>query len=172
MAAAQTPPPNLHLTDLQNRPFSIPNANQQATVFVFISHECPVTRQYMPLLRQLHGQCQAKGIAFYGIFPQGNYQADELAQFGRLHQVAFRLLIDRRGKCVDWLGARVVPEVFVLDSAGRVCYSGAIDNQFYAIGKRRPEVTENYLKDALDALLDNKAVAVSKTTAIGCFIEE
>ena len=58
-AAAQESTPNLHLTDLRNHPFSITNAEPHtATVLVFISHECPVTQQYM----QLHGQYQSKTI--------------------------------------------------------------------------------------------------------------
>ncbi len=172
-AAAQTPMPNLHLADLRNRPFSITNAGPHtATVLVFISHECPITQQYAPLLRQLHGQYQSKGIAFYGVFPQGKYKPGELAAFAGLYGIPFRLLIDRRGKCAEWLDARVVPEVFLLDSGSRVLYSGAIDNRFYAIGKRRPEVTETYLKDALDAVLNKMAIKTNKTAAIGCFIQK
>ena len=172
-AAAQTPMPDLHLADLQNRSCSIANAQQHtAAVLIFISHECPVTQQYVPLLRQLHGQYQSKGIAFYGIFPKGRYKAGELAAFAGLYGIPFHLLIDRRGKCVDWLKASVVPEVFLLDSGGRVLYSGAIDNRFYAIGKRRPEVTETYLEDALEAVLNRTAIKTNKTAAIGCFIEK
>lgn len=172
-AAAQEPMPDLHLADLRNRPFSITNAGQPtATVLVFISHECPVTQQYTPLLRQLHGQYQSKGIAFYGVFPQGKYKARELAAFAGLYGIPFRLLVDRRGECAEWLNARVVPEVFLLDSGSRVLYSGAIDNRFYAIGKRRPEVTETYLKDALEAVLNRTAIKTNKTAAIGCFIEK
>jgi hypothetical protein len=69
------------------------------------------------------------------------------------------------------LGATVAPEVFVLDSAGTVLYSGSIDNLAYATGKKRMEATEFFLKDAMENILSGKPVAVKSTIAYGCLIE-
>ena len=171
-ASAQMAPPDLRLKDLEKYPFAASIRQNTATVFIFLGHECPVTQQYMPLLRQLHENYQPKGVAFCGIFLPNTGKPEEFRRFARLHEVPFRLMIDRKGRCVQWLQASIVPEVFVVDSVGKVLYRGAIDDRFYALGKRRPEVRENYLKDALAAIVNGTAIKTNKTAAIGCFIEK
>jgi hypothetical protein len=61
--------------------------------------------------------------------------------------------------------ARTTPTVFVLDRARKVAYRGAVDDYF------KPEgVTRRYVREALDALLAGKAVAISETESPGCDI--
>ncbi len=147
-------------------------AKNRATVIVFMNPECPITQQYIPLLARLHQQQEPSGIGFYGVFPTSIYEEKELKRFQQTYPVSFPLLIDtRKGKCTRWLQATVTPEVFVLDSAGQIRYQGAIDNQFYALGKRRAEVTDHYLTDALDALVHQSEVRVKQTQPLGCLIE-
>lgn len=61
-----------------------------------------------------------------------------------------------------YLKATTTPEVFVLNNKGEVVYSGAIDNWAIDLGEKRQVITEFYLKDALNALLQNKKIAVKK----------
>ena len=52
-----------------------------------------------------------------------------------------------------------------------VIYRGAIDNWFYELGRYRLEITDHYLIDAINASLDGKKPALTKTEALGCFIQ-
>jgi hypothetical protein len=52
-----------------------------------------------------------------------------------------------------------------------VIYQGRIDNWAYELGKKRKVITEYNLKDALTSVLLNKPISVSKTKAVGCYIE-
>ncbi len=171
--AAQTGVPDISLRDIDNQSFSTKMiGQQQATVFVFVNPECPITQHYMPLLDTLQARYRSAGVAVYGIFPPSAYKEDELKQFRTTYQATFPLLVDtRKGKCVRWLQATTTPEVFLLDSTGRIRYQGAIDNRFYALGKRRTQVTEHYLADALEAVLHKTDIKIRQTKALGCLIE-
>ena len=63
-------------------------------------------------------------------------------------------------------GAERTPDVFVLDATGRVTYHGAIDDSVEPEG-----VGTRYLRDALDAALDDRAPAVAETPPVGCTIK-
>jgi peroxiredoxin len=63
-------------------------------------------------------------------------------------------------------GAERTPDVFVLDRGGRVIYHGAIDDSV------EPDaVGSTYLRDALDAALDDRPPAVAQTPPVGCTIK-
>jgi hypothetical protein len=63
-------------------------------------------------------------------------------------------------------GASRTPEVFLFDRERRLVYHGAIDDS------RDPgRVRERYLRDALDALLDDGVPAVAETPPVGCTIK-
>jgi len=47
-----------------------------------------------------------------------------------------------------------------------------IDHWFYDLGSYRQQTTENYLKDALDAVLKGAEPILKKTDAIGCIIQK
>ncbi len=53
---------------------------------------------------------------------------------------------------------------------GEVLYRGAIDNWYHALGKNRPAPTEHYLKNALDAVLNNTPILTQRTEAVGCLM--
>jgi hypothetical protein len=69
------------------------------------------------------------------------------------------------------LGARVMPEAFVFNEAGELIYSGAIDDFFYKLGRRRAKISHRYVEDALKAIADGRKPAISRIEPIGCFIE-
>jgi peroxiredoxin len=58
------------------------------------------------------------------------------------------------------------PEVFLFDRDRRLVYHGAIDDN-----RNEDDVTANYLRDAIDALLDDRDPPVSETAAVGCSVK-
>jgi thiol-disulfide isomerase/thioredoxin len=56
--------------------------------------------------------------------------------------------------------------VFVFDAARKLRYVGAIDDS-----ERVQHVTKHYVRDALDALLAGRELAVTKTKVVGCSIK-
>lgn len=64
-------------------------------------------------------------------------------------------------------GAQRTPHYFLFDAAGRLVYSGRMDNSPRDV--TRKETQE--LQDAVDALISGKPVPVPQTDAIGCNVK-
>ena len=72
---------------------------------------------------------------------------------------------------LEHLGAKVTPEVFLLDQEYTIHYNGAIDNWFYSLGKNRNLITSHYLEDAMNSLLNGTKIQIPYVQAICCYIE-
>jgi thiol-disulfide isomerase/thioredoxin len=141
---------------------------QRYTAYVFMGTECPISQKYIPTLNdiaQSHPQLQV-----IGVFSEQLLSA-ELDEFRTQFNVNFELMHDPNFEMADRFSAAVTPEVFLVDHQGTIGYSGAIDNWFVSLGRNRLAPSERYLLDAFNALLGGGEVLVSKTQAIGCFLE-
>jgi mono/diheme cytochrome c family protein len=84
----------------------------------------------------------------------------------------FPVVRDRNGSLAAKLGAKVTPEAFVLDAAGRIRYHGRIDDQFAARQKPNANPGTHELRDAVAAVLAGRNVAAPHVEAVGCPIPE
>jgi peroxiredoxin len=143
----------------------------RATVFVFLSTECPISQQYARRLAELHHEFSDKGITFVAVFP---LRTDDFKSIGRFKTecgLPFSAKSDPQQKLALQLRAHVTPEAVVQTQTRQIIYQGAIDDWFFALGKHRPEPSQQYLRDAIRAFLANQPVLIQKTEAVGCFIE-
>jgi peroxiredoxin len=143
----------------------------RASVFIFLSPECPISQQCTKELEQLAQRFTSSGIAFYGVIPGSFYTKDEIAAFARTYRVSFPLLIDDRYNLTHQLNATITPEVVVVDSTGSVKYSGAVDNAYQSLGHKNARTTEHYLDAALTAIQFRKDILIRRTTPVGCLVE-
>lgn len=150
--------------------FVCPPRPPSLTVYVFLNTECPISQQYVRVLSALHNQ-YAANVTFVALFPAKTDSPQLIRQFSNDYGLYFAGKPDLKMAMARQLLARVTPEAVVLDATGRVRYRGAIDNYFFDLGKHRPTATQHYLRDALNALLVNEAVAMPETEAVGCLIE-
>lgn len=143
----------------------------QKSVLVFLSPDCPISQKYTLTLKNLHKEFEEKRIHFYAVFA-GNYYTDsEIEKFKNKYQLAFNIIRDRNFELVKKTGATITPEVFLLDENLQIVYSGAIDNWYVSLSKKRSVITEHYLKEALTQWLEEREILVKKTEAVGCIIE-
>jgi len=142
----------------------------RAAVLIFVTNDCPITNSYMPEINRIAGDYEARKIGFYAVYtdPAVSIQAARIHawEFG----VHIPLIRDSAHNLVRAVGATVTPEVAVLQPGGKLFYLGPIDDLYVDFGKRRPAPTQRYLRQALDAVLSGKAVAISNVKPIGCFI--
>jgi hypothetical protein len=68
------------------------------------------------------------------------------------------------------VGATATPQAAVLDRAGNVVYLGRIDDRYVGFGRRREMTTSHELRDALDAVIEGRAVTRATAPTIGCEI--
>jgi hypothetical protein len=142
-----------------------------ATVFVFLSPECPLSENYSFVLRSLSEKYTSQDILFYAVIPGKLYTELETGVFRMKYLDSITTLIDAGKKLTDALHAFITPEVFLLNKKMEIIYSGSIDNWAVDLGTKRQNITEHYLQNAIEAWLRNETPKISKTNAVGCFIE-
>jgi len=138
-------------------------------IFVFLSPECPLCKNYLPGLVKL--QNANKGISFYGIIPGASYSLKEINELKNEYGINFNLLTDKGKQLSKYLGATTTPEVFLINKMGAITYSGLIDNWASSLGQKRLVITEKYLEQAIKDLSDGKQT-FKKTIPVGCLIND
>ncbi len=152
------------------KPVAHPIEAPKCIVWLFLDPECPICQNYTLTLRKMHEEYAGQGVTFRGVYTSPVIRKTEIKDFHKKYKLPFPGEIDKKYTLATRWNATVTPEVIVTSPIGEVLYRGAIDNWYYALGKNRPEPTENYLKNALDAILTGNSVPKKRTDAIGCLI--
>jgi peroxiredoxin len=137
-------------------------------VVVFTCNHCPVAAGYEGRLVALQDAYKDKGVQVVAvnvntIEPD---RLDKMKERAKAKKFNFPYLYDSSQKIGHDYGATVTPHVFVLDPERKVVYIGAIDDKLDVA-----KVKKNYLRDALDALLDGKQPPQAATKQFGCSIK-
>lgn len=144
-------------------------------IVTFTCNHCPYAVKYEDRIIALHNKYAALGYPVVAINPNDpEVQPDDDMENMKIRAeekgFPFAYVIDEGQNIFPQYGATKTPHVFVLqkeDEGLRVHYVGAIDNNY-----KDPEgVTERYVEDAVDALLNDMEVEVASTKAIGCSIK-
>jgi len=91
---------------------------------------------------------------------------DEMKARAEAQGFNFDYLYDEDQSVAREYGPERTPEVFLFDQARRLVYHGAIDDSRHEEG-----VTQEYLRQAIDALLEGREPPVSETPAVGCTVK-
>ncbi len=138
---------------------------KNGAVLIFLSVQCPVVKGYDERIVKLAVDYGAKGINVIGINSNSTEGADKVKTHAS-ENYKFPVLIDKGNVLADKLGANVTPETFYFNAKNVLVYHGAIDNS-----RNGENITENFLRDALDNSLGGKAVAKTSANAFGCTIK-
>jgi hypothetical protein len=147
------------------------NPQQTGTVFVFVSADCPISRQYVPELNRLAKAAESHKISFYGVLSDASVTRVEAVKFGEEFHLAFPLLFDASQEMAGLFAPRIVPEAFLVDAGGNVRYHGRIDDLYSDIDKKRTEPSRRDLLEAMTALAAARPIAVPQTEPVGCPFE-
>jgi hypothetical protein len=169
---AQAGPLRLHDSNNQLvEPLQI-SGDTPATVFLFISSDCPISNRYAPEYRRLYEAFEARGVRFWLVYPNPA-DSPEIVR-GHLHAFAYpmRALRDPEHLLVKRAKVTVTPEAAVFDKHGQLTYRGRIDDRYASIGLERPAATQHDLYDALKNTIAGDLVIRPITQAVGCFIAD
>lgn len=140
----------------------------EAIVLVFTCNHCPVAVACEDRIIELQRDYKDKKVQVIAV-NVNNTEADKLDKMKeRAEQKGFNFpyLYDPSQKIAKDYGARVTPDVVLLDKSGNVVYTGLIDDAPLEPGG----VTKKYLRDAIDSVLAGKTPEVAETKAQGCGI--
>lgn len=135
---------------------------------VFTCNHCPVATAYENRLIALQKDYKEKGVQLVAINCNkiGPDRLDKMKVRAKEKGFNFPYLYDESQASGRAYGALVTPHVFLLDSARKVVYQGAVDDNM-----NKNKVQQHFARDALDAVLAGKTPAKAQTTAFGCTIK-
>ncbi|HET7897019.1 MAG TPA: redoxin family protein, partial [Flavisolibacter sp.] len=117
-------------------------------VFVFLSPECPLCKNYSLVLNTLQKKF-GKKVQFAGIVPGRTYTDEDVQQFVKDYKVQFPVYIDLQKELSNYVKATTTPEVVLLNKSGGLVYRGAIDDWVQALGQNKAKPKQRYLEDAI-----------------------
>lgn len=79
-------------------------------------------------------------------------------------------ILDPKGEIGHLYGAKTTPHMFVIDKDGNLAYEGAIDDNDSPDPAVIP-TSKNYVKAALDSLIEGKPVETAQTKPYGCGVK-
>jgi thiol-disulfide isomerase/thioredoxin len=165
-----TPIADLRFKDIRYLPRSLKDlGDSHATVLIFTNTTCPIVQKYWPKLSRLDAEYRDRGVQFVAVNVGPADEIQDVAQQAIDFGLSFHFVKDTTGSCVKALGVTRTPEVVILDAGRKLRYRGRIDDQ-HRLGGARPDVTDDSLKLALDALLAGREIAAPETPVDGCLI--
>lgn len=144
-------------------------------IVVFTCNHCPYAKKYEDRIIALDKKYKSQGYPVIAINPNDpSVQPEDgyaqMIERAKQKGFTFPYLVDEGQKIFPQYGATKTPHVFLLQKEGGkniVKYIGAIDNNY----ENPNDVSEYYVQDAVNALLKNEPVKMTKTVAIGCTVK-
>jgi peroxiredoxin len=163
--------PEFALPDTDGNSWSIADGGGPATVVVFTCNHCPYALAWHERIMDVGRDYADRGVRFLAINSNdaGRYPRDSLqAMKDRVAAEDWPMpyLHDETQEVAHAFGAKVTPDVFVVDGDRRIRYRGAPDGD-YDDPARRAE----WLRGALDAVLGGDEPEPRETKPVGCSIK-
>ena len=143
-----------------------------ATVWIFVTVDCPIANAYAPEIGDIAARCRELGVEVFVVHVDPGVTAADAIEHARAHGLDVPILLDGAHRLVGWAGASVTPEAAVFDAAGRLRYLGRIDDRAPALGARRAEPSHRELRAAIETLASGAGEVPANAPAVGCLIEE
>ena len=146
--------------------------NEKALVVVFSCNHCPYAQAYEQRIIQLQSDYLRKGVSFVAINSNddANYPEDSfenMVKRSKARGFNFPYVRDESQDIARKYGAICTPHVFAFDKDKILQYKGRIDDNW----KNPSEVKTRDLRNALDAILEDKTPQVQETRPFGCSIK-
>jgi len=155
------------LSDYNGKTYSLSDfKDSRAIVLMFISVQCPVSNAYNEKMNKLYENYNFKNITFIGINSNKTESIEDIKNHASDHNFKFIILKDWKNIIADKLDAQVTPEIFVLNTNFEIQYHGRIDD-----ARSSGTAKNNDLNSALNEMLKDQNVTVTKTRAVGCTIK-
>ncbi len=144
-------------------------------IVIFTCNHCPFSVAYEDRIIDLHKRYADKGYPVIAINPndvkaQPDDSFDKMKERAKKKKIPFAYLHDETQEIAKRFGATRTPHVFVVSKKETdfiVEYIGAIDDN----SNEPQNVKTKYLENALNELIEGKAVSQNFTKAIGCTIK-
>jgi peroxiredoxin len=165
------PVPDFILPDTSGADVPLRHGGARATVVVFTCNHCPYALAWHGRINAVARDYAGRGVRTLQICPNdaNRYGRDSLeAMQARVEAGEFvgPYLQDATQEVARAWGARVTPDVFVVDGGGRLAYRRAPDADH-----GDESLDAGWLRAALDAVLAGEPAAEPLTEPVGCSVK-
>lgn len=170
--------PDFHTTDIDDNMISPKNFHDKIVVMEWNNPDCPFVHKHydddaMPKLQHELSQYNVVWLTINSSAPgkEGNLNKIKAHDYVRLHNMEnTHYILDSDGTIGKLYGAKTTPHMFVIGKDGKIAYMGAIDDK----ADPNPESLKdahNYVRDAVQSLMDGKPVKTPVTQSYGCSVK-
>jgi peroxiredoxin len=154
--------------------YTLDDFNADALVVVFTCNHCPTAKAYQERLKAIQADYDDADLVAINSnnvieeYAGGNefYPTDSFEHMNaraNLEDFNFPYLRDESQEVAKGYGAQCTPHAFVFDQHRELVYQGAIDDD-----REGDDVTEQYVRDAIDAVLAGEEYEKETVSPMGC----
>lgn len=159
---------SFEITALDGSLVSLSNTiqNHDATVIIWWSSQCPCVRRYQSRMESLYNTYPKDRVAVIALSSNANETPAMIQNVAKERGFTLPVFIDKRARLANAFSIRTTPTVVIIDRQGNLRFRGWIDNEH-----RETEAGHiPYLKNAINAILNNQSLAHDQSPAFGCMI--
>lgn len=146
--------------------------DKKILIVIFSCNHCPYVQAYEERIKSIQNDFLGKSVQIIAInsnedinYPEDSFE--EMIKRSRERNYNFPYLRDETQEVAKAYGATHTPEIFLFDEQRKLRYHGKIDDNW----KEPEKVKYNYLRDAIQEVLEGKEVSIAETFSIGCTIK-
>ena len=178
VAEVGQPAPGFTLTDSNGQSHNLSDFKGKFVVLEWLNHGCPfVIKHYdSGSMQKLQKEYTGQDVIWLSVVSsapgkQGDLSPAETNQAKEEKgSAATAILIDGGGTVGQLYGAKVTPELYVINPAGDLIYAGAIDDK-KSVDPADVAGATNHVKQALDEALAGQPVSTPRTEPYGCSVK-
>tara|TARA_B100000989_G_scaffold171609_1_gene128564 strand:+ start:3327 stop:3932 length:606 start_codon:yes stop_codon:yes gene_type:complete len=145
---------------------------QNGTLVIFSCNTCPWVLKWQDRYVSIAKEFKKKGIGVIAVNSNasrfdGDDSLYEMAIHASKNDYNFAYVQDPESKLAYAFGASKTPHVYLFNNQNKLVYRGAIDDNASSASK----VDEDFLKNALDQMLEGKKITKPTSKALGCSIK-
>jgi peroxiredoxin len=172
------PAPAFSATDSNGKTWSLADLKGKVVVLETTNHQCPYVGKHYRSgnMQAQQREATAKGVIWLTVAAsapgeEGFVNASQANELTRSRNAApTAVLLDPQSKIARAYGATVTPHMYIIDASGTLVYKGGIDSIPSADTADIPKATQ-YVRVALDQVLNGKQVADASTRPYGCSLK-
>ncbi|HUA67413.1 MAG TPA: redoxin domain-containing protein [Candidatus Saccharimonadales bacterium] len=171
------PAPDFTATDINGKTIHLSDYKGKIVVIESYNQDCPYCHnQYKTgAMQALQRELAAKGVVWLLVDSVNknnfSYQTPDQAKADAAKEKmdVTAWIDDSSGTIGHLYDMKTTPDMYVINKDGILVYHGAIDNK--PDPSHDPRTADNYVADAVNALMADKTVAVTETKPYGCSVK-
>lgn len=164
--------PEFNLPAVDGKEYSLNDfKNKKALIIIFSCNHCPYVQAYEERIKAIQNDYKESAyVAAINSNDSSKYPDDSFSEMKKRSSEKnfnFIYLRDESQVTAKAFGATHTPEIFLFNEEKKLVYHGKIDDNWQNSDKAK----NNYLRNALEELLNGEEISMPETFSIGCTIK-